>query len=99
MLAPPPSDAHVVDVALNFQGRRKLVRHLSSTRVGEIVDLHPALMEVFSRPHVLVDRDGFEMGRELPLFKLLNGSTASGATRDQGNPPLLELEFQPDEWA
>lgn len=100
MRSKPTPDAQIVDVALIFRGRRNLVRHLSNTRVGEIVDQHPSLARMAKRPLVLVDRDGFEMGRELQLSRLLTGSSAIGANgSSQKCPPLLELELRPDEWA
>jgi len=76
----------IVDVALSFQGRRKLVRHVSSTRVGDVLELHPGLRAARQRL-VVVDSQGFEIGREMPLG-LLSRQTST----------LLELTLQVDEW-
>merc|ERR1711920_320614 len=85
----------IVPVALIFQGRRKLVRHLSSTLVGDIIKLHPSAVQNSNsrQPLVIVDRQGFEIGREMPLGLLarqLGISVANGG--------LLELTLQIDEW-
>jgi len=96
----PAPDVQILDVALIFRGKRKLVRHSSNTRVGEILDQHPSLARIAKKPLVLVDRDGFEIGRELELWWLLGGSSASDANiSSQTSTPLLELEVRPDEWA
>merc|ERR1719210_1335355 len=93
MTQPPVNE--IVAVALVFQGRRKLVRHLSSTLVGDIIKLHPsALQNSNSRqPLVIVDRQGFEIGREMPL-----GLVARQLGISVANGGLRELTLQSDEW-
>jgi len=86
---PPPGllpAEEVVSVALTFRGRRKLVRHGSSTRVGQILELHPSLMRT-GKAFALVDSEGFEIGKELTLSTLSRGG---------GN--LVELEVQEEMW-
>merc|ERR1712166_701442 len=57
------SDPQIVAVALNFQGRRKCVRHLENTSVGELVRLH--LSTKTTSPLIVLDKGGFEIGKEL----------------------------------
>lgn len=77
----------LIKVALTFRGRRKLVRLLSTTLAGDVLKL-------CGGPHVpvgslvLVDRDGFEVGANVPIDTL---------SRDCDD--LLELAVQVDEWA
>jgi len=85
---PPPRE--VIDVALHFMGKRKLVRHLSHTRVGEIADLHPKLHEAAARKTlVVIDDEGFRIGRDLSLGVL---------ARQMGGDGPLELKLEFDEW-
>lgn len=75
----------VVNVAMTFKGRRKLVRHGSATRVGQILELHPSLLRT-GKEYTLVDSQGFEIGKELPLGTLSRGGA------------LVELEVQEEMW-
>lgn len=79
-----PDDA-IVSVALTFQGRRKLIRHSGTTRVGQLLELHPQLMRN-EKPQVIVDSQGFEVGSEICLATLCKPGV------------LLELEAKADEW-
>lgn len=89
-----PGPGELIAVALTFQGRRKLVRHLSHTLVGEMIKLHPIASQP-SRPMtqlVVVDRDGFEVGADVPLGTLARQAGSSG------NGSVLELHLQVDGW-
>jgi len=79
-----PDDA-IVSVALKFQGRRKLLRHSGTTRVGQLLELHPQLLRS-GKPQVIVDSQGFEVGNEISLATLCKPGS------------LLELEAKADEW-
>lgn len=79
-----PDDA-IVSVALKFQGRRKLLRHSGTTRVGQLLELHPQLLRS-GKPQVIVDSHGFEVGNEISLATLCKPGS------------LLELEAKADEW-
>lgn len=82
-----------MDLALSYQGRRKLVRHLSTTRVGEIIELQPSLAQATGKPLVAIDAEGFEIGREMPLSFLVREPGQNNA----GN-GLLELTVRADDW-
>jgi hypothetical protein len=77
----------IVSVSLTFQGRRKLLRHSGNTRVGQILELHPSLLQRAGQPLVIVDAQGFEVGKEITLGTLCSKPGA-----------ILELEVQADEW-
>lgn len=86
--------SELISVALTFQGKRKLVRHLCHTLVGDLLRLHPVASQPsrLASPLVLVDRDGFEVGSNVPLGTLARRAGASGMCQ------LLELTLQTDDW-
>lgn len=105
MLAEPPADAHMLVVGITFLGRRKLVRHLSSCRAGEIVDLQLSggtSQQAMGRPLAVLGRDGVQIGREIPLFALKPERQAvggvGGAGLVDGELPI-ELWLEVDGWA
>lgn len=99
MTKTPSDTAELIHVGITFRGRRKVVRHLSSTRVGELVELHPTLLMMERRRLAVVDAAGVEVGGELPLgFLLRQGAHAAGARALSGG-VVLELEVRPDDWA
>jgi len=69
----PPSGGAapaMIDVTLSFGDRKKKVRHMGSTRIGEFVSLQrptqvPQQQEVF-----IVDSTGTEIGEDIPLSVL-----------------------------
>jgi len=75
----------IVEVSLSYQGRRKMLRHNASTRVGHILELHPSLLRA-GKALVIVDAQGYEVGNELTLGALVKGNS------------VLELVVQADEW-
>lgn len=85
---PAPMPVELVDIALSFQGRRRLVKHSKSTRVGDIPSLHPSLLSAANnRPLAVMDNRGFEIGRELTLEVLV-----------PVNGEILELRVEVDDW-
>merc|ERR1712048_453048 len=82
-----------VSVSLSFKGRKKLVKHLGCTMVGDIIKLHLPQGGAQQPAVVVVDRQGFEIGKEMPLNVLVQMQgidVAAGA--------LLELSIQTDEF-
>jgi len=88
---PSASSNKLIKVALNFQGKRKLVRHLGHTLVGDVLKLTQVAART-SRPLVLVDRDGFEVGANVPLRTLAQQGSIGGED------DILELVVQVDDW-
>jgi len=81
----------LIKVALTFKGKKKLVRLLGHTLAGDVLKLCGGpRMPVESL--ILMDRDGFEVGANVPLGTL---TREPGAT---GEDSLLELTVQVDEW-
>jgi len=80
----------MVPIGLNYLGRRKLVRHLGSTAIGDII---PDRIRTAAQRLVVVDREGFEVGRDVPLGVLARQSGMACPTSK-----LLELTIQTDEW-
>lgn len=76
----------IVEVALSYQGRRKMVRHGAKTKVGQLMELHPSLMRS-GKALVIVDAQGFEVGNELTLAALIKPGSS-----------IVELTVQADEW-
>lgn len=85
----PPMEDELISVALIFQGKRKLVRHLANTLVGDLLKMHA----MKNRSFVLVDQDSFEVGKNVPLGTLSRQQAANG---DGGR--ILELTLQEDAW-
>lgn len=81
-------ERRIVCVALHFGGRKKMVRHLESTYVGQLPELH--LGNQKREPVVVTDREGFEVGKELTL-----GIIARTVGECDG---ILELTMKIDEW-
>lgn len=80
-------DNEIVAVGLTLQGRRKVVKHLQKTLVGDIIKLHLSNNQV-GKQFVVVDSQGCEIGKEMPL----------GLLARQACGPI-ELTLQVDEWA
>lgn len=90
LLSPPGVEGNIIDVALNFNGRKKRVRHLDCTRVGQLAELHLS-NQASQKAIVVVDSQGFEIGKELTLGVLMRQlGLAHGG--------LLELTLQIDDW-
>jgi len=85
----PPMEDELISVALIFEGKRKLLRHLASTLVGDLMQMHAMKNMSF----VLVDQDCFEVGKNVPLGTLARQQAAMG---DGGR--ILELTLQKDAW-
>lgn len=84
-------EMRIICVALNFGGRKKMVRHLESTYVGQLAELHLGHQNVDKRkPTVVTDSEGFEVGKELTL-----GVIARTVGERDG---ILELTMKVDEW-
>merc|ERR1712194_931987 len=83
----PPSvpkikEGDMIAVSLNYLGKRKNVRHLSGTLVGNII---PAALKSGRRSLVVVDSQGFEVASDVPLLTLARQVPRDG---------LLELTLQ-----
>lgn len=90
-LAMPGMDVErrIIAVALHFGGRKKMVRHLEGTFVGQLAELHLGHQNK-KKPVVVTDSEGFEVGKELTLGVIAR----MVGTRDG----ILELTMKVDEW-
>jgi len=95
--AAPAGGEQIIDVELCFQNRRKRVRHMGSTRIGEIVDLHRAT-HLARKPLIVVDTAGFEIGRDIPLVVLATRKQIPGSSLSSSPQGILELVLRADDW-
>lgn len=93
---PPPvmaAGGNLVDLCLVHRGSKKLVTHLSTTTVREVIELQRGLTMALQKPIVALDNRGYEVGHDIPLGFLMNlAKIGEEGVRS------LELTLQADKW-
>jgi hypothetical protein len=74
--ATPRSGSGLILVALNYSGERKLVRHLGSTLIGDLVKLHHRSSLQLGGSSTVFDSQGVELGDDVSLMAAVQSGGA-----------------------